>query len=1230
MKIKPMLGEFALNDIEYIESSESRALVEHRVPGLAGNYFQDMGAAANTIVIAGTKSGDEARDNFLTGIREIFNKGEQTTFVADINTATDITDVVIEDLEVAETGGRADSFSYLIKLRKYTKPPEPPQTSLLDEGILGDALNVVDALNALDALSSISNLGDPTGPVRGALDSVKAATGGLDQTVSDLRNLFTGEAASAPAPSPGAAGGGPSSSGPQAPVSSAPTTSGTVPSSHAPSAPGPPPEVPRIDPADPRIDAATGPALQSMLEAPDTADTAARLIQGVNGGTLAGILGDDSDVAQQLAAAHGMEPSQLIPPGQDAALVLDAASPLEAPSAILLRNEIHDDPVRLAAALEAVGRTFQLFKQGEVGLCESADFAVVLPNLVPSTFCHVPAAVPGPVEEKPITRGLFGMFFETDKTFLLPSAMRSIRLLNRFYKDNPSVELLVVGHTDTVGPEQYNLELSKRRAENMAAYLEDKFEIWTAYYQPQHISKQWDTREDQHMLSVLPEGGEPFYTAPVDGIAGPSTIEAITQFQKFSNANRGATLTVDGVAGPNTRRELVKAYMELDGTSLPEGTPLFSQGCGEFHSEVATGDEVPESRNRRTEVFFFPEKIDPPMPVGGCRSPGCVEYPQWRDRARRTIDFTKEPGSLVVQVSDESTVQPISEANVALSGIESRAAQTDDFGEAFFEQLIPGEYTVLASKEGFEAEIATVLLTRDQEHTSSFTGGPDLAPAGGPAGTLPLHLSPHLPLIHLARVFWQGQQFALFENAAKHKVVDPITGMPITKGGIPIELPAENFARGPRIKELPTVRPGQNAQTQHAVCCRTGDAVKLLVDLRNPSRSEVKGTLTAMPTLSDTQGNIISGVSSTSVNFEGPKGNQFIAVDITLGNLPDKMGLFQLEVKWEAKPSGSVNRFRFGPVTTKQHIVCIIGSSPLDPIQDKPVPISDTGSGTHHRLSKLFSVIRQPTIDVNDVIWRIHEAVNNSTPPHFFNELGIEITHNGDIKKHFVSGAFVGTGFPLPLQDQWLMWVVGAGAPPYNRAACAGYVQLVKTMLNLLGIPIQRKLLLPVTKQMPPSTPGGSLPAPLDISSLTLTSDVIIAPAGLNVSASIQTTTLKGLDGKDYKAQIALMKDNKAGEFFEACAVTSAGKFLPGGFNTSRVVAMGAPKFVTDRGFNNALEAVRWWTQTSTLSGFKRFMCWVALDDDKNLLFAWDVDGKAYKPNDYVKIRDTGKQLPPP
>ena len=97
-----MLGSFELTGIEYVESSESRALVEHRVPGLAGNYLQDLGSVPNRIVIAGTRHGDEARDAFLTGIRELFNAGEPTTFVADINTATDITDVVVEDVQVTE------------------------------------------------------------------------------------------------------------------------------------------------------------------------------------------------------------------------------------------------------------------------------------------------------------------------------------------------------------------------------------------------------------------------------------------------------------------------------------------------------------------------------------------------------------------------------------------------------------------------------------------------------------------------------------------------------------------------------------------------------------------------------------------------------------------------------------------------------------------------------------------------------------------------------------------------------------------------------------------------------------------------------------------------------------------------------------------------------------------------------------------------------------------------
>ena len=191
MKIKPMLGEFALEGIEYVEAAESRALVEHRVPGLAGNYFQDMGSAPDAIMIAGSRFGDEARDGFLEGIRAIFNKAEPTTFVADINTATDITDVVVEDLQVAELGD-GQSFRYLLRLRKYVPPPEPPSTSLLDAGILDDALGALGVMDVLDSLVSIPDLADPSAPLKGAMDGVKSATSGLSGAMAPLERIFGG------------------------------------------------------------------------------------------------------------------------------------------------------------------------------------------------------------------------------------------------------------------------------------------------------------------------------------------------------------------------------------------------------------------------------------------------------------------------------------------------------------------------------------------------------------------------------------------------------------------------------------------------------------------------------------------------------------------------------------------------------------------------------------------------------------------------------------------------------------------------------------------------------------------------------------------------------------------------------------------------------------------------------------------------------------------------------
>src|SRR6266850_1179731 len=105
-----------------------------------------------------------------------------------------------------------------------------------------------------------------------------------------------------------------------------------------------------------------------------------------------------------------------------------------------------------------------------------------------------------------------GLLFDTDKTFLLPRSLAGIRGLRRFYDQHPGVQVLVVGHTDTVGPAQYNLTLSNERAHSIAAYLQDDVDGWMEYYPGRTGSAHWGTIEDQHMLKELG-----FHQGPITG-----------------------------------------------------------------------------------------------------------------------------------------------------------------------------------------------------------------------------------------------------------------------------------------------------------------------------------------------------------------------------------------------------------------------------------------------------------------------------------------------------------------------------------------------------------------------------------------------------------------------------------------------------------------------------------------------------------------------------------------
>jgi outer membrane protein OmpA-like peptidoglycan-associated protein len=69
---------------------------------------------------------------------------------------------------------------------------------------------------------------------------------------------------------------------------------------------------------------------------------------------------------------------------------------------------------------------------------------------------------------------LNNIFYETDKYALQPSSFPELDQLVTFLKNNPGITVEISGHTDDVGSDDYNLELSERRAESVVNYLVSK------------------------------------------------------------------------------------------------------------------------------------------------------------------------------------------------------------------------------------------------------------------------------------------------------------------------------------------------------------------------------------------------------------------------------------------------------------------------------------------------------------------------------------------------------------------------------------------------------------------------------------------------------------------------------------------------------------------------------------------------------------------------------------
>ena len=76
-----------------------------------------------------------------------------------------------------------------------------------------------------------------------------------------------------------------------------------------------------------------------------------------------------------------------------------------------------------------------------------------------------PAAAPAPAAQK------FVVYFEFDKSNLTPEGAKVVQDASAAYKATGSAKVAITGFTDAAGTQQYNLGLSKRRADTVRAAL---------------------------------------------------------------------------------------------------------------------------------------------------------------------------------------------------------------------------------------------------------------------------------------------------------------------------------------------------------------------------------------------------------------------------------------------------------------------------------------------------------------------------------------------------------------------------------------------------------------------------------------------------------------------------------------------------------------------------------------------------------------------------------------
>jgi outer membrane protein OmpA-like peptidoglycan-associated protein len=72
---------------------------------------------------------------------------------------------------------------------------------------------------------------------------------------------------------------------------------------------------------------------------------------------------------------------------------------------------------------------------------------------------------------------IYGIYFDFDSYVIKPESGPALKAIAEMLEANSSLKVYVVGHTDMIGKFEYNMELSKKRAEAVVKELVNKYGI---------------------------------------------------------------------------------------------------------------------------------------------------------------------------------------------------------------------------------------------------------------------------------------------------------------------------------------------------------------------------------------------------------------------------------------------------------------------------------------------------------------------------------------------------------------------------------------------------------------------------------------------------------------------------------------------------------------------------------------------------------------------------------